>query len=187
LYIEIISFFIFFSIFYLSNPLKSENLFDFFFILIVSSALLYLSIYDALYFEIQESVIWFIIICLGIFSIITFRINVLGILGIERLIAGVIGGIIFYMIVKFSKNNMGEGEIIMGILMGLIAGVNGFYYSFMIGIITATIFGLIFGYYQKLLTKQEISILKIKIPLVPFLSMGLICGIYLVKFNFKLF
>ena len=82
---------------------------------------------------------------------------------------------------------MGGGEIRLGALIGLILGFQKFYFAFLIGIFLATVSGILIGFINKLLIKgYDIPIFKTKIPLVPFMAIGVVFELFF-KFTFNSF
>ncbi len=138
--------------------------------------LIFLSVYDILYFEINDKVAISFITVFTILNLITNFINFgNSYFKFENIFAGILLSIFFAILVITTKGKIGGGEIRVGAIIGLMCGLKGSYVAIMSGIIFASIFGILFAIYKtrnnKLTFREN---LKTRVPLIPFLSLGVI-------------
>lgn len=138
------------------------NLLYLIFMLVFVFVFLFITIYDLMYFEVVMPFVYFLITILLIFNLFfNFPTDFWnGFLG------ALIPGIFFGLLVFLSKEKwMGEGDIYIGICMGLLLGVRGvllaLFFSYILGAFISVII-LIFMKNKK----------DTQVPFVPFLALG---------------
>lgn len=141
--------------------------------------MIFLSVYDILYFEINDKVAISFIIIFAFLNIIAQFVK-LGnnYFSFENVIAGIFVALFFAILVIITKGKIGGGEIRVGAIIGLICGLKGSYVAIMLGIIFASIFGVGFAIYKTIINKTNLrENLKTRIPLIPFLSLGVLVAL----------
>ena len=90
---------------------------------------------------------------------------------VNNIVAGAVAAAFMFIIINVSKKKgMGEGDLLVFILMGLTLGLAKLIIAFYVMIFTGSIVGLIIGAKQK-------KIKGIKIPFVPFMMIGFITAL----------
>ncbi len=165
--------------FYFLAPQANFNFLALGFYLVISVFLLIIFIYDFKYYLIPDIIVWpAIIIALGF--------NLLLGLGIGNLLlAGLIGLVFFGFQYFISKGKwIGEGDILLGILVGFIVGWPQILLTLFISYILGSIIGIILIFFKK---KNWSS----QIPFGPFLVLGIwmsiFLGDYIIKWCFSLY
>lgn len=144
---------------------------------LIFSFLIYFSVYDILFLEINDKVAFKYIIFLCFYNLVNMLsgIALLTFSGIDNFLAAIISTVIFTIVVILSKGKMGGGEIRFAAIVGLILGLKASYVGINLGILFAIFYG-IFLYCKH----RDLQIVrKQKIPLIPFLSIGVIVAVYL--------
>lgn len=142
---------------------------------LILGGLLYISIFDYIFFQIPTIAIQIILAFALAINVFLFVITQNGSIELwernfyvpaQNIIASVVAGLFILGIRIFTQNKgMGEGDIYVAAVAGLITGTKGIIVMFYITIFLASIYGII------------ISILKkkfrgVKIPFVPFIALG---------------
>ncbi len=131
----------------------------------------FLLTHDIIYFEIPSQTTRVLVILAILINILVIFIGqtqelFLKLGTIDNLITGVITGLIFYLIVKLTKEKgMGTGDIYLFMFIGLVFGWKLTLISITSTLLIASISGIIFTVFNKKLK-------NILIPLVPFITIG---------------
>lgn len=167
---------IFTTIFILNEGVFQSVIFTY----LVTLLLIILSVNDLIYFEISASITRVLVMLAILFNILGALTNLLDFktfaLGtLDNLITGVVFSIIFYLIVRLTKEKgMGEGDIFLFMFIGLIFGWKLGLISITLTLLYASLFGLTLA-----ILKRKFK--NILIPLVPFISLGFITTLALGK------
>jgi prepilin signal peptidase PulO-like enzyme (type II secretory pathway) len=165
---------------------------------LIFEILFFLSTYDAIYWIVEDMISIPFIIILIILNILSTNIeffqNIFGkYFGYENIWAGIILAILFAILVIATQGKIGGGEIRVGAFIGLITGLKGSYVAIMSGLLLAILFFLFDQIIRKLANKsllgkenQNSSWNKNIIPLVPFLSLGIIIAVFSGSYIFNL-
>lgn len=142
----------------------------------VISSLGYLSIFDIYYFAIPDKLTLILPIIMAIISLLL--IPILGIQGelifwqgnsivpIHSILGGIAGAITIALIVFVTQGNgMGDGDIRIMAMVGLLVGINRLLIAFYITIFTGLIIGLVYTFIIK-------KFKDVPIPFVPFIAIG---------------
>lgn len=165
--------FVFIYWFYFLSKFASFNFLALGFYLIISVFLLILFIYDFKYYLIPDIIVWpAIVIALGFNLLLGQGIG-------NLLLAGLIGLVFFGFQYFISKGKwIGEGDILLGILVGFIVGWPQILLTLFISYILGSVIGIILILFKK---KNWSS----KIPFGPFLVLGtwisIFCGDYIIN------
>lgn len=173
---------IIFKLKYLGNTeISITNGISFVIISLICCVLIYLSLHDSISLEIpfKETLALTIFlitlnIAIALTSIPSFILfDVIPIIGLNNLIGGFICATLVWIIIIATKNSsqaIGEGEIYLGAIMGLSLGIDKLIVGLYLTIFSATIYAFI---YCLRIAKFK----DVKIPMVPFISIGIICSI----------
>lgn len=147
-------------------------------------SLLYLSVYDIVTFSIPEqfvrSILFLIVLInliIGLIRFLYFRFSGSQVLEaihvgyLDNLAAGIIAGLLIYLIIKLSKNKgMGTGDIDIMVILGLILGWPAILSSFFLTLIIGSIIAIIYA------TKAK-KFHNLLVPFVPFLFLGFVIAL----------
>lgn len=147
-------------------------------LIIVFGSLFYLSYFDFKKMEVHNSISFVLMISLLILNILVFKYTDIDI-GIElkngyifnpvsNFLGALVLGSIFQLIVILSKEKaLGQGDVRISIIVGLLIGWNN-----LIGWLYITIFSALF--YGLILAKEKGKFRGLHIPFVPFMVLGII-------------
>ena len=126
------------------------------FLLVVSCFLIIIFVYDLKYYLVPNKIIYPVIIITFLYNFYSAFFN--------KLLAGILGGLFFLIIVLISQGKwMGMGDVKIGVLMGLLLGLpqlfTALFLAFLIG-----------GVVSIILLALKKKALKSEIPLGPFLT-----------------
>ena len=149
-------------------------------VLAIFTDLIFLAIYDLKHFEVQGLVSAILLIFLLLINVGILFVNISGILlwkdssyaPLSNLFAGIVGGSLtglIYLVTK--KKGIGEGDIRMAVIMGLILGITKLIIAFYITILSASLVGIIYAIYIK-------TFKGVKIPFLPFIILGIIVAFF---------
>ncbi len=126
------------------------------FLLVISCFLIIIFVYDLKYYLVPDKIIYPAII-------ITFLYNFYSVF-FNKLLAGILGGLFFLIIVLISQGKwMGMGDVKIGILMGLLLGLPHLFTALFLAFLVGGIVSII-------LLALKRKTLKSEIPLGPFLT-----------------
>ncbi len=134
-----------------------------FYIWIILLFLFLLSYYDFLYKEIPRNLVHTLLI----FSILVFILFIQIPLSVIITI-GILLGI--FLLTKIIKKSFGFGDILVLLSIGLVISPKQFLTTFWLSIVSA----LLYAIFNGLITKKDIK--KIKIPMIPFISLSFVIG-----------
>jgi len=166
----------FLKLFYFSSP-TFINILLFLTLLILFSALSFLVYFDLKKMEVHRSVSFFLMSILLVINILLFllikdeiQITSTWIYSPYQNILGAIAlGAIFQLIVLLTKEKaLGQGDVRISIIVGLLIGFNNLLSWGYIAIFTSLIYGLLYAIIKKKKVKG------LKIPFVPFMLLGVI-------------
>ncbi|MEI6462205.1 MAG: prepilin peptidase [bacterium] len=163
------------NIYTVSNPLV--NILSYLFIFFLAFFIIYFCIYDILYLEINDKVAFLVIGLLLATNLVAikfpFVIHTLIFnmhFGLGNIITGIIGLALIAIVILLSKGKMGGGDLRFIVIVGLICGLQNFYFTFLSSVVIGSVIGIILG-----LIKGKIK--GLALPFIPFLSLGLLCGL----------
>lgn len=132
-------------------------------------SLIYFAVYDYQYWEIDLTsiIVCLIFACLVNILIYFFPLPLLG-EPLTNILAGLIGGGVIWAIVILTKGGgMGEGDIFIFGYIGLLLGLQGLFFAFMITVLSGSLVGLVVALRQRKLK-------GVLIQFVPFIAFGAI-------------
>ena len=134
-----------------------------FYIWIILLLLFLLSYYDFLYKEIPRNLVHTLLI----FSVLVFILFIQIPLSVI-ITVGILLGI--FLLTKIIKKSFGFGDILVLLSIGLVLSPKQFLTTFWFSIVSA----LLYAIFNGLITKKDIK--KIKIPMIPFISLSFVIG-----------
>lgn len=164
------------KLFYFSSP-TLINIFLFLVLLILFSALSFLAYFDLKRMEVHRNVSFFLMSILLVINILLFLLIRDGIQiaptwkydSYQNILGAITLGAIFQLIVLLTKEKgLGQGDVRIALIVGLLIGFNNLLSWSYISIFSALIFGTLLA-----LMKQR-KIKGLKIPFVPFMVLGVI-------------
>ncbi len=142
------------------------------FLFISISLLLYLAIYDLLYYEIPVVPLFSFLTVVITFNVIVAVVSVLTqdkifLLGNPvNLLSGIGLGLIFYIVVKLTKEQgMGMGDVYLMLSIGLALGISRSITAYLVTLMLASIVGIVISLFKR-------KFHNTLIPLVPFIFLG---------------
>lgn len=139
--------------------------------------LIFLSIYDIIYYEINDALAVAFIALFGILNFLSLYLPFS--LGIffsgQNVLGAIIYSLFFSILIILTKGKVGGGEIRVGAIIGLICGIYGGYLAILIGFILGATFGIFLSAFKSIREKSNFrNNLKTRLPLIPFLSAGVL-------------
>lgn len=162
----------------LNSTCSFKTVFILLILLLIFTLLLFLALKDFKTMEVDQKVSLYLIITLLLLNVSLFLVkgSTWGLevtrnyfyLPYENLIGAIILGLIFQLIVVITKEKgLGQGDVRIAIICGLLIGSSNLILWLYITIFTALIYGLILAYKKK-------RFKGLKIPFVPFMVLGII-------------
>jgi|GEM_PF-921863 len=162
----------------LNSTCSFKTVFILLILLLIFTLLLFLALKDFKTMEVDQKVSLYLIITLLLLNVSFFLVkgSTWGLevtrnyfyLPYENLIGAIILGLIFQLIVVITKEKgLGQGDVRIAIICGLLIGSSNLILWLYITIFTALIYGLILAYKKK-------RFKGLKIPFVPFMVLGII-------------
>ncbi|HHX99577.1 TPA: hypothetical protein GX533_02800 [Candidatus Dojkabacteria bacterium] len=131
-------------------------------------ALWYLAYYDYKKMEVQPTLSLALIIVLGIVNILAFFFWKDNEFGYNNLLGGITLGVIFQLIVLLTKERgLGQGDVRIAIISGLLVGFDGLTPWLYITIFSSLLYGIIIAIKRR-------KFRGLKIPFVPFMVFGVV-------------
>ncbi len=150
-----------------SSDLK-EILFSTLLLTPLFGALWYLAYYDYKKMEVQPTLSLALIIVLGIVNILAFFFWKDTEFGYNNLLGGITLGVIFQLIVLLTKERgLGQGDVRIAIISGLLVGFDGLIPWLYITIFSSLLYGIIIAIKRR-------KFRGLKIPFVPFMVFGVV-------------
>lgn len=164
--------------FYFFDAGSSASWYYVIYLLVALSALLVIFVYDFLYLEIPDAVIWPAVVWAMAFGLL-FDWNISGsqedmpsVSMVSRLLAAFLAFSFFFSLSKFSKEKwMGMGDAYLAILLGLILG----WPKILLALFLAFGAGAFYGIILIVIRKKE---MKSQIPFAPFLVLGTMAAVF---------
>lgn len=160
------------------SPITLLNIFSYLFLMVLFCSLVFLAYFDFKKMEVHKTVSLVLMLVLLTINILLFFIkgshteilifNNWVFSPYQNIMSTLILGSLFQLIVLISKEKaLGQGDVRMAIITGLLIGLNNLIYWGYIAVFSALIYGLIVAYKKK-------KFKGLKIPFVPFMILGTI-------------
>lgn len=160
------------------SPITLLNIFTYLFLIVLFCSLAFLAYFDFKKMEVHKTVSFVLMLVLLTINILLFVIkgshseilifNTWVFSPYQNIMSTLILGTLFQLIVLISKEKaLGQGDVRVAIITGLLIGLNSLMSWGYITVFSALIYGLIIAYKKK-------KFKGLKIPLVPFMVLGII-------------
>lgn len=139
--------------------------------------LVFLSIYDIIYYEINDALAVTFIVFFGTLNFLSLFLpaNFGETFSYQNILGAIIYSLFFVLLIILTKGKVGGGEIRVGAIIGLICGIYGGYLAILVGFILGATFGIFLSVFKSLMDKSNFrNNLKTRLPLIPFLSTGVL-------------
>jgi leader peptidase (prepilin peptidase)/N-methyltransferase len=164
---------------YMENSLSSfEFLFQYLVFLVITVAMFFLAVYDLFTYSIPSVITLYTTLAAVGANILIGSLRFLDrdflstvrLGNVENLLAGLVAASFIWLLIKITKQKgMGDGDVYIAIIMGVMLGWVGLVASFYVTVFSATAIGLVF-----MARKRQFK--GLIIPLVPFMTLGFVFG-----------